>query len=117
MVESAGSHGSHGYDLDLIFHALSDPTRRAILKSLTRQERAITAVAKPFEMSLAAVSKHVKVLERARLVRRSRRGSFSYLSLEGKAMVTAGSWIDHYRAIWEERLEALARLLEGEDKS
>jgi len=117
MVESTGSHGSHGYDLDLIFHALSDPTRRAILKSLTRHERPITAVAKPFQMSLAAVSKHVKVLERARLVRRSRRGSFSYLSLDGKAMVTAGQWIDHYRALWEERLEALAQLLEGEEKS
>jgi len=106
MVESSA------YDLDLIFHALSDPTRRAILKTLTRHERPISAVAKPFEMSLAAVSKHVKVLERARLVERTRRGSFSYLSLNGKAMHSAGQWLDHYRAIWEERLENLAQLLE-----
>jgi DNA-binding transcriptional ArsR family regulator len=110
MVESSA------YDLDLIFHALSDPTRRAILKNLTRQERAIGAVAKPFEMSLAAVSKHVKVLERARLIQRSRRGSYSYLSLNGKAMISAGHWIDHYRAIWEQRLEALARVLEEEER-
>jgi len=115
MVESNVAHGSN--DLDLIFHALSDPTRRAILKGLTKHERPLTAVAEPFDMSLAAVSKHVKVLERARLVRRSRRGSYSYLSLDGKALVTAGQWLDHYRAIWEERLEALARLLEGEGKS
>ena len=106
MVESAA------YDLDLIFHALGDPTRRAILKALTRHERPITAIAKPFEMSLAAVSKHVKVLEQARLINRSRRGSYSYLSLNGKAMVSAGQWIDHYRAIWEERLDALARVME-----
>jgi len=110
MVESSA------HDLDLIFHALSDPTRRAILKSLTRHERPISAVAKPFAISLAAVSKHVKVLEQARLVRRTRRGSFSYLRLDGRAMITAGQWIDHYRAIWEERLENLAELLEREPK-
>ncbi len=84
------------------------------MKSLTRHERPIGAVAKPFEMSLAAVSKHVQVLERARLVQRTRRGSFSYLSLNGKAMLTAGQWLDHYREIWEERLAALAQLLEKE---
>jgi len=82
------------------------------LKTLTRHERPITAVATPFEMSLAAVSKHVKVLERARLVQRTRRGSFSFLRLNGRARVMAGQWIDHYRAIWEERLEALAELVE-----
>ncbi len=96
MVESSA------YDLDLIFHALSDPTRRAILKTLTRHERPIGAVAKPFEISLAAVSKHVKVLERARLVQRTRRGSFSYLRLNGKALVSAGQWLDHCRALREE---------------
>jgi len=109
MVESSA------YDLDLIFHALSDPTRRAILKTLTRHERPITSLAKPFEISLAAVSKHVRVLERARLVHRTRRGSYSYLSLNGKAMGTAGQWIEHYRAIWEERLENLAQLLEKKE--
>jgi len=109
MVESTA------YDLDLIFHALSDPTRRAILKTLTRHERPITSLAKPFEISLAAVSKHVQVLERARLVHRTRRGSYSYLSLNGKAMSTAGQWIEHYRAVWEERLENLAQLLEKKE--
>ena len=105
---------SRAYDLDLIFHALSDPTRRAIVKTLTRREKPITEVAKPFEMSLAAVSKHVKVLERARLVHRDRRGSFSYLSLNPGAMQTAGQWIEHYRQLWEDRLDALKNLLEKE---
>jgi DNA-binding transcriptional ArsR family regulator len=103
---------SRSYDLDLIFHALSDPTRRAIMKNLTRREKPITEVAKPFEMSLAAVSKHVKVLERARLVNRDRRGSFSYLTLNPSAMQTAGQWIDHYRQLWEDRLDALKTLME-----
>jgi DNA-binding transcriptional ArsR family regulator len=105
---------SRAYDLDLIFHALGDPTRRAIVKTLTRREKPITEVAKPFGMSLAAVSKHVKVLERARLVQRERRGSFSYLTLNTGAMQTAGQWIDHYRQLWEDRLDALKTLMEKE---
>jgi DNA-binding transcriptional ArsR family regulator len=98
--------------LDLIFHALSDPTRRAILQTLTRRERSITELAQPFEMSLAAVSKHVKVLERARLVQRERRGSFSYLRLGGEALLTAQQWIEKNRALWEDRLENLKKLME-----
>lgn len=98
--------------LDLIFHALSDPTRRAILQTLTRRERPITELAQPFEMSLAAVSKHVKVLERARLVQRERRGSFSYLRLGGDALLTAQQWIDKNRTLWEDRLDNLKQLME-----
>ncbi|MET0339957.1 MAG: metalloregulator ArsR/SmtB family transcription factor [Polyangiales bacterium] len=108
MVESRQAQ------LDLIFHALSDPTRRAILQTLTRRERSITEVAQPFGMSLAAVSKHVKVLERARLVHRERRGSFSYLRLGGDALLTAQQWIDKNRTLWDERLENLKNLLEKE---
>ena len=108
MVESRQAQ------LDLIFHALSDPTRRAILQQLTRHERPITEVAKPFGISLAAVSKHVKVLERARLVQRERRGSFSYLRLGGDALLTAQQWIDKNRTIWEDRLDALKTLMEKE---
>jgi DNA-binding transcriptional ArsR family regulator len=109
MVESSR------YDLDLIFHALSDPTRRAILQGLTRRERAITEVAKPFRMSLAAVSKHVGVLERARLVSRTRRGSFSYLSLNAQAMESADQWIERYRGFWEGRLSALKAFIEKDE--
>lgn len=108
MVESRQAQ------LDLIFHALSDPTRRAILQTLTRRERSITELAQPYAMSLAAISKHVKVLERARLVQRERRGSSSYLRLGGDALLTAQQWIDKNRALWEERLESLKLLMEKE---
>jgi DNA-binding transcriptional ArsR family regulator len=108
MVESRQAQ------LDRIFYALSDPTRRAILQALTRRERSITELAQPFSMSLAAVSKHVQVLERARLVHRERRGSSSYLSLGGDAMLSAQQWIDKNRTLWEERLEQLKTLMERE---
>jgi DNA-binding transcriptional ArsR family regulator len=109
MVESRQAQ------LDLIFHALSDPTRRAMVQALARErdgERSIGELAKPFGMSLAAVSKHVKVLERARLVERERRGSFSYLRLRGEAMLSAQQWIDKNRLLWEDRLDALKNLME-----
>jgi DNA-binding transcriptional ArsR family regulator len=105
---------SRGYDLDLIFHALGDPTRRAILKSLQRREKAIGEVAEPCGMSLAAVSKHVKVLERARLVRRERRGSFSFLSIDPGGMRSATRWVETYRRFWDDTLENLKDLLENE---
>lgn len=108
MVESRQAQ------LDLIFSALSDPTRRAILQTLTSRERSITELAQPFGISLAAVSKHVKVLERARLVQRERRGSFSYLRLRGDALLTAQQWIDKNRTLWEQQLEKLKNLLEKE---
>ena len=108
MVESRQAQ------LDLIFHALSDPTRRAMVQALTRNERSIGELAKPFGMSLAAISKHVKVLERARLVERERRGSFSYLRLRGEVMLSAQQWIDKNRLLWEDRLEALKNCMERE---
>ena len=103
------------YDLDRVFHALADPTRRAILKDLTRRERAITEVARPFRISLAAVSKHVKVLELAKLVERRRHGSFSYLRLNGDAMRTADEWLQHYKQFWEQRLDALEEFLKKKE--
>lgn len=105
---------SRKYDLDLIFQALSDPTRRSMLNSLSLHETAITEVAKPFAMSLAAVSKHVKVLERARLVNRRREGSFSYLSFNSEAMLSADQWIEHYRKFWEGQLNSLKTFVEKE---
>ena len=101
-------------DLDLIFQALADPTRRGILKILSRHERPITELAEPFDMSLPAISKHVKVLERARLVRRRRHGSFSYLSVSGKAMLTADQWLENYRQFWEQSLDRLENYLKEE---
>lgn len=108
---------SKGYSLDLIFQALADPTRRAILKNLSRRERAVSEVAEPFEMSLVAVSKHIKVLERAGLVHRRWAGNFSYLSLNAQAMLTADQWIEYYRKFWEARLDSLQDFLEKQNEN
>lgn len=103
---------SKDHDLDFIFRALADPTRRAILKNLSRREKAITEVAEPFDMSFVAVSKHVKVLERAGLVKRRWTGNFSYLKLNAKAMKTADEWIEYYRKFWEQSLDRLDNFLQ-----
>src|SRR5262249_13385905 len=105
MVESSA------YSLDLIFQALADPTRRAILKSVSRRERTVTELAKPFRMSLAAVSKHLKTLGRAKLINRRKRGSFYYVSLNAEALMTAEQWIAHYEKFWKARLDSLSRVL------
>jgi DNA-binding transcriptional ArsR family regulator len=99
-------------DLNRIFQALADPTRRAILREISRRERSVSEVAEPFQMSLAAVSKHLKVLERAQLVRREKRGSFYYLSLNPKALKSATQWLNYYEQFWGDRLESLKQLLE-----
>ena len=103
---------SSEYDLDLIFQALADPTRRAMLKSLSRHERAVTELAEPFDMSLVAASKHVKVLERAGLVNRRRQGAFSYVSLNARAMKSADAWLNYYRKFWEQSLDRLDQYLQ-----
>ena len=103
-------------ELDKIFQALSDPTRRAILKRLTTRERAVMEVAEPFDMSLPAVSKHIKVLESARLVKRTRKGSYSYLRLDGAAMKRADQWIEEYRKFWEGSLDRLEDYLKQEQE-
>ena len=108
MVESTG------YSLDLIFQALSDPTRRAILKNVSSRERTVTELAKPFRMSLAAVSKHLKILDRARLIRRTKRGSFYYVRLNPEALMSAEQWLARYQKFWQTRLDSLSRLLEKE---
>ncbi len=105
---------SSAHDLDLVFRALADPTRRVILKELAGRERTVTQVAKPFRMSLVAVSKHLKVLERARLIRRRRDGSFHYLRLNPEALQSAEQWLRHYEQFWHPRLDSLKQLLEQE---
>ncbi|HMC08977.1 MAG TPA: metalloregulator ArsR/SmtB family transcription factor [Actinomycetota bacterium] len=100
-------------ELDHVFHALSDPTRRAILTRLAGGELSLSELATPFPMSLTAVSKHLKVLEEARLVSRRRRGRESRCRLEPGPLSEAWEWIDHYRAFWEARLESLDRYFES----
>ena len=100
--------------LDRTLVALADPTRRAILARLSRGEARVTDVAAPFSISLNAVSKHIRMLEGARLVRRRRSGRDHFLSLNTKPLDEAARWIETQRSLWAERLHALDLAL-GED--
>jgi DNA-binding transcriptional ArsR family regulator len=102
-------------DLDRTLLALADPTRRAILHRLTGGEARVTELAEPFEMSLNAVSKHIRLLERARLVRRRRVGREHRLSLNPEPLEAAATWMAEQRAFWTARLAALDALLRAED--
>ena len=93
--------------LDETMLALSDPTRRAIMERLSRGEARITDLARPFDMSLNAVSKHILILERAHLVRRRREGREHLLIVNPEPLDDAISWIEHYRKGWEERFDRL----------
>jgi DNA-binding transcriptional ArsR family regulator len=105
---------NHSSDtLNLTFSALADPTRRRILESLSHREWRVTDLAKPFSMSLPAVSKHLGVLEKAGLLKRRRIGREHYLKLEAAPMHGASSWIEYYRKFWEGSLDNLARYLES----
>lgn len=95
--------------LDATFAALADPTRRAILVELMAGERTVSDLAAPFEMSLAAVSKHVGVLVRSNLVSQDKRGRERHCRLNAGALRDAHSWIDVYRRFWEGNLDSLER--------
>lgn len=103
--------------LDLAFAALADPTRRRIVARLTRGHVRVTDLAQPFAMSLNAVSKHVKVLERAGLVRRSRQGREHYLSLRAAPLREINTWTAQYERFWNQRLDALGQFLEQQKES
>jgi DNA-binding transcriptional ArsR family regulator len=94
-------------ELDRIFSALADPTRRAILQALTQSPSTITEIAKPFPVSFNAISKHVMVLERAGLVRREIKGREHYCWIDPDPLAEANVWLEHYRRFWEQRLDAL----------
>lgn len=87
------------------FAALADPTRRRILETLAHGDRCVTDLARPHRMSLPAVSKHLRVLENAGLIRRHRRGRVHHLKLEAKPMKDAHRWIEEYRRFWEGNLD------------
>jgi DNA-binding transcriptional ArsR family regulator len=99
-------------NLDATFHALSDPIRRAILARLGRGASSVTELAKPFRVSLPAVSKHINVLEKAGLVARRRTGRVHSLRLVARPLRDAAEWIEHYRCFWEARFDALDRYLQ-----
>jgi DNA-binding transcriptional ArsR family regulator len=93
--------------LNRTFAALADPTRRRILEHLAQGDRCVTDLAKPYRMSLPAVSKHLRVLERAGLIRRQRCGRVHQLKLEAEPMKDAQQWIEEYRRFWEKNLDRL----------
>lgn len=103
--------------LDRTLLALADPTRRAILRRLSKGEARVTDLAHPFAMSLNAVSKHIRTLERARLVRRRRLGREHLLSLNPQPLDEAAAWIEAQRATWTARLNALDAMLRAEDRA
>ncbi len=98
--------------LDHTMMALADPTRRAILQRLSVREARVTELAEPFAMSLNAVSKHIRVLERAELVSRRREGREHILSFNAAPLDEAAEWIERQRAFWTARLDALEKLLQ-----
>jgi DNA-binding transcriptional ArsR family regulator len=105
--------------LDQTFAALADPTRRAILSRLASGEASVNELAQPFDMSLPAISKHLKVLEHAGLITRSRDAQFRPCRLEPRALKHAADWLDQYRIFWErslDRLEDYLKELQGKDK-
>ena len=97
--------------LSLTFSALADPTRRAILARLISGEVSVTELAEPFAMSLPAVSKHLKVLERAGLIARSREAQWRPCRLEAGPLRDAADWLEHYRRFWEQSFDRLADYL------
>jgi DNA-binding transcriptional ArsR family regulator len=93
--------------LSITFSALADPTRRAILARLIAGEVSVTELAEPFAMSLPAVSKHLKVLERAGLIQRSREAQWRPCRLAAGPLKDAADWLEHYRQFWDESLDRL----------
>jgi DNA-binding transcriptional ArsR family regulator len=98
--------------LSITFAALADPTRRAILARLVTGECSVTELAEPFEMSLPAVSKHLRVLERAGLIARGREAQWRPCRLEAAPLKEVADWTERYRAVWEQRFERLDTYLE-----
>ena len=93
--------------LSATFSALADPTRRAILSRLARGEATVTELAKPFDVTLPGISKHLKVLERAGLVSRGRDAQWRPCRLRARPLKDVANWVEHYRRFWEESLDRL----------
>ena len=119
MVMEPNSYGSASAHLDATFAALADPTRRAILARLIDGEASVTELARPFAMSQPAISKHLKVLERAGLVSRGRDAARRPVRVEIEPLKAATDWLEEYRRVWEanySRLDALLAALQAPGK-
>ncbi len=110
MVELSVPH------LDTVFHALGDATRRTMLRDLSRGERTVSQLAEPFDISLAAASKHIKALENAGLIRREVRGRTHVCRLAPERLAEAHEWLDFYRQFWNSRLDILEQMLREDDQ-
>jgi DNA-binding transcriptional ArsR family regulator len=104
------------HQLDRIFHALGDPTRRRMLRELCKGEKTVGQLAHPYEISLAAASKHIKALENAGLIRREIRGRTHFCRLDPGPLASAHEWLSFYERFWNSRLDVLERLLREEDE-
>lgn len=102
-------------ELDSVFHALGDPTRRRMLRQLADGERTVSQLAEPFSISLAAASKHIKALEHAGLIRREVHGRTHLCRLDATPLASAHEWLSFYEHFWTDRLNRLAQLLREED--
>ncbi|HVG52071.1 MAG TPA: metalloregulator ArsR/SmtB family transcription factor [Xanthobacteraceae bacterium] len=101
--------------LDSVFHALGDPTRRQMLRDLADGERTVSELAQPFAISLAAASKHIKTLENAGLIRREVRGRTHLCRLDPGPLASAQQWLSFYERFWTDRLDVLEQLLRDEN--
>ncbi len=106
----------HSDTLDAVFSALGDPTRRTILKQLAERESLVTELADPHDMSLPAISKHLRVLEEAGLIVRTKDGRLRRCSLNSGPLKDAADWLDKYRRFWETKFDALDKVLTGSKK-
>jgi DNA-binding transcriptional ArsR family regulator len=97
--------------LDSIFSSLADPTRRDILRRLINQELTISEIARPYDLTFAAISKHLKVLERAQLIIKRRRGKEQMVQVSPFALKDAANYLESYRMLWDERFQSLDKLL------
>jgi DNA-binding transcriptional ArsR family regulator len=116
MTRSARNSLRQETQLDVVFNALSDSTRRKMLSSLMRGSKTVTELAEPFDISLPAISKHLKVLESARLVERTIEGRVHHCRISAKPLEDAEKWLSHYRTFWEGNLDALKEYIEKSDK-
>jgi DNA-binding transcriptional ArsR family regulator len=115
-IEARKEAASRTARLDAVFAALADPTRRAIIERLSRSEARVTEIAEPFQMSLNAVSKHIRVLELSGVVERRRKGRDHILSINTGSLDEVDGWIGRMRRYWGERLDAMERVLRDLNK-
>ena len=103
-------------ELDGLFHALGDATRRRMLRELSKGERTVSQLAEPYSISLAAASKHIKALENAGLIRREIQGRKHVCRLDAGPLASAQEWLNYYEKFWTDRLNVLDRLLREDDQ-